>query len=578
MHLLTQSALLRALGWSLFNSLWQMSLLWAFYHFFLLVFKQLPARARHGLALLLLATGFLWSAINFITAYLFTATFEAPGLFSSGPAGPSLFSLHGFQTILGYGRRLAGELLPWCSSLYLLIVACLLIHYSRQYIRSRRIVREGLSSLAPDFGTFVATTARRMGIRVHVDAYLSSLVQVPVTLGFLKPVILLPVALVTQLTTAQVEAILVHELAHIRRKDYLLNLLITVMELLYFFNPFTRLLIAQLKKEREHCCDDAVLEFRYDPHGYVSALLSLARQQQQATQLAVAAIGVGGEQLLLQRARKILQQKRTDDRPGPRALIGLLLTAVVSVLLLGHARPVRTDRLPNRLLVLQPMATPGSRPIAGLGQQRSAPAGARTTAARRHPGTLPHAKHVSRDLLNTILAERFQAGNTASKSTPPNPAFARLIETASRDTALRDFSMDRANGTLDASQPDPDATADNMPFVPQSSFSFQYTDTLPPGAKLVMMQELSQKALLLQITQVEEELKHQLLVLRSQEAAVRRVLADESHSGLRNTLDNKALKELLQQQLKVQRKYMLNLDQLQRQFQKTSRHLTIVYI
>ena len=577
MHLLTQSALLRALGWSLFNSLWQMSLLWAFYHLFLLIFRQLPARARHGLALLLLTAGFLWSAVTFIRAYLFTTAFGAPGLFPGGPAGPSGFSPHGFQTILEYGRRLAGEVLPWCSSLYLLILFGLLLHYSRQYIRSRRIVREGLSHLEPDLGTFVSTTARRMGIGAHVNAYLSSLVQVPMTLGFLKPVILLPVAIVTQLTTAQIEAILVHELAHIRRKDYLLNLLTTVMELLYFFNPFTRLLITQLKKEREHCCDDAVLEFRYDPHGYVSALLSLARRQQQANQLAVAAIGGGGEQLLLQRARKILQQKRTGDRPGPRPLISLLLTVVVSVLLLGHARPVPTNPPPvqppavSRLesisyLLVNTLPYP---PVTG---------GQRTMPARRHPSTLPHAKRHSRDLLNTILAERFQLLNAAGRGTPPNPAFARLVETADRDTTLRDFSMDRSNGTPAVPQPDPDVLADNTPFVPQSSFSFQYTDTLPPGAKLALMQELSQRALLLQITRVREELKHQLLVLRSQEAAVRRAAADEAHAGLGNSLDAKALKELLQQQLKAQRQYLLNLEQLRRQLQKASRHLTIVYI
>ena len=74
MSLLTQSALLRALGWSLFNSLWQMSLLWASFHLFLLVFNRLPARSRHGLALFLLTAGAGWTILTFFGAYCFPET------------------------------------------------------------------------------------------------------------------------------------------------------------------------------------------------------------------------------------------------------------------------------------------------------------------------------------------------------------------------------------------------------------------------------------------------------------------------------------------------------------------------
>lgn len=603
MHILTGSALLRALGWSLFNSLWQMSLLWAFYHLFLLVFKQLSARARHGLALLLLTAGFCWSAVTFITFYLF-----APGEPLAGQTAvigtfpgdlPGLPAAHGFAAILGVARRLAGEILPWCSTLYLLILAGLLVHYSRQYIRSRRIVREGLSPLAPEFDAFVANAGDRMGIRASVKAYLSTLVQVPVTLGFLKPVILLPVSMVTQLTPAQIEAILVHELAHIQRKDYLLNLLVTAMELLFFFNPFTRLLIAQLKKEREHCCDDAVLEFRYDPHGYVSALLSLARQQQAG--LAVAANGGGGEQLLLQRARKILQQKPADDRPGARPMIGLLLTALVSMLLLGHARPIHNDiagtattRLearqpaPGQLMPMQPvpgeLVPAGADPVIRLEAMslviihnpsvRPLPVTRGTMAAQTHRRPArPHTRRPSEDLLEAMLAESVPVLNTAGPAAMPTPAFADLTETAHR--TKRDFSMGKSNPT---SSSDPAPMADNTPFVPQSSFSFQYTDTLPPDEKLALMQELSQNVLRVQMARIREELKEQVFLLRSQEAAIRRASNEEFRAGLDNAIDTKALRQLLQQQIQAQRQYILNLKTLERQLQKAAHRLTIVYI
>src|SRR5260221_11400424 len=107
------------------------------------------------------------------------------------------------------------------------------------------------------------------------------------------------------LTPEQVEAILVHELAHIRRKDFLLNLGVTMLEGLFFFNPFTRWLIADLKKEREFCCDDLVLQFRYDPHTYVSALLAVARQASQTRQarLVVRTTGGGRERVMVPTAQ-----------------------------------------------------------------------------------------------------------------------------------------------------------------------------------------------------------------------------------------------------------------------------------
>jgi hypothetical protein len=531
MHLLTQSALLRALGWSLFNSLWQMSLLWAFYHLFLLIFKQLSARSRHGLSLLLLTAGFCWSVLTFINAWYFNGTglsFGGQGLF------PTAFS---------WLAAVAGEILPWCSSLYLLILAGLLVHYGRQYIGSRRIVREGLSPLAPGLDAFVATAAGRQGIRVTVNAYLSILVPVPVTLGFLKPVILLPVAMIAQLTTAQVEAIL-------------------VIELLYFFNPFTRLLIAQLKKEREHCCDDAVVEYQCDPHGYVSALLSLARHQQQ-TSLAVAAVG-GGEQLLLQRARKILQQKRMDnDRPGPRLLIGFLLTALIPVFFPGHARPVKIASPRTRQVVLAQPPAARIESMSFVLVNKPAP------RVHRHTGHAHLlAKRRSRDLQDPLVAEAIPLLNTADEFGDVTPVFADLIQTADRAVApKRDFSMSKSPIKPAAPVADPDAqSTDNMPFVPQSSFSFQYIDTLPPGEKLVLMQELSQKALRLQIVRVQQELRQQMQFLLSQEAAVRRARVDED------------LQQLLQQQLQVRRQYMISLQKLQQQLQKSAHRLTIVYI
>src|SRR5258708_22731073 len=118
MYLLTHSALLQALGWSLFNSLWQMGLLWLLYRVFVLIFNDISARIRHGLALLLLAAGTFWSALSFVSTYFVVSD-------GTGNAGllPVLLPI----------RTLISALIPFGSSLYLLIFAGLLIRYFYYY-------------------------------------------------------------------------------------------------------------------------------------------------------------------------------------------------------------------------------------------------------------------------------------------------------------------------------------------------------------------------------------------------------------------------------------------------------------
>jgi len=106
-------------------------------------------------------------------------------------------------------------------------------------------------------------------------------VHTPMTFGFWKPVILLPVALVSQLSLQQVEALIIHELTHIRHKDYLLNLGLVIAETLFFFNPFIRFIAKQIKLEREKTCDVQVLNFKYGHILYAEALLKASQIQQQ---------------------------------------------------------------------------------------------------------------------------------------------------------------------------------------------------------------------------------------------------------------------------------------------------------
>jgi hypothetical protein len=147
---------------------------------------------------------------------------------------------------------------------------------------------------------------------------------VPCITGFIKPIILLPFSISGYLTADEIEAILLHELAHVKRNDYLLNFVQQVISIILFFNPFTRLINKLINKERENCCDDVVVHITGSPFIYAQALLKLEENKQSQWQLALAAIGKRYE--LLNRIERIMKTEKQTTNIRP-ALIALFIFA-----------------------------------------------------------------------------------------------------------------------------------------------------------------------------------------------------------------------------------------------------------
>ncbi len=572
---MTQSALLQALGWSLLNSLWQMGLLWFIYKVSILLFPDISARSRHGLILSLLAAGTSWSVLSFVSAdtgFIFAGT--GVGFITAGTSAAGIFP------VLAPFRSFMTSFLPYGSSLYLLILAGLLIRYCYHYFYSTTLTRKGLSRIGPVFRVFVAETSRRMGIRPEVKVWLSKLIDVPVTLGFFKPVILLPFAMAGQLTTEQVEAILVHELAHIRRNDFLLNLGVTLLEGLFFFNPFTRWFITYLKKQREYCCDDLVLLYRYDPQTYVSALLSVARQasQDQPTRLAVAATGSGSNQLLLQRAKRILQQQRMEERPGIRPFVLLVLTVLIS--LVSLSRPARSlpEQAPSLpvvtvVAVVQPLkqvdfatASPSDVQNAPLISNTPPPHAANRVTHPRHPAPPPGPMVQLED-------------DQPAEAPPPlitTFADADLVRQEEFVTIIRKDTRDYSMGKSRSVNRTP-AKEEGQPFVPKSSFSFLSIDedTLRPDEKLARVQIQTQREIVLNMQKLQLGLMAQLELVKARQHELQDYDLPDNVQGIQGLKEQQVI---IEEQLRLRQVYIRKLDELQKKLKKAQRHLTIVYI
>jgi hypothetical protein len=152
-------------------------------------------------------------------------------------------------------------------------------------------------------------------------------VDTPAVVGWWRPVVLLPIAALASLTTTQVEAILVHELAHIRRHDYLVNLLQSLVETALFYHPAVWWVAATIRAEREHCCDDMAVRFCGDRHVYADALVAL-ESKRFVSGFAMPAAAAGP---LAVRVARILQLPlpRSSFRPTPFLAIGLTLALIV---------------------------------------------------------------------------------------------------------------------------------------------------------------------------------------------------------------------------------------------------------
>jgi uncharacterized protein (TIGR03435 family) len=181
--------------------------------------------------------------------------------------------------------------------------------------------------------------ARQLGLRRLVHVVDAEFVDGPVVIGWLQPVILLPVAALAGLTPEQVRAILAHELAHVRRHDAFVNVAQTLAETLLFYHPAVWWVSSRIRTEREHCCDDVALAVSGDAYAYASALAELESwRAEQPAALAMAAT----DGPLLHRVARLLAPPARSPRAGITLTLALVLLFAVgagALQLLGAGQP-----------------------------------------------------------------------------------------------------------------------------------------------------------------------------------------------------------------------------------------------
>ena len=188
---------------------------------------------------------------------------------------------------VGWGRArdalrpwLSAIVWAWCLGVVAFATRPLVGWYTVQRLRT-----VGVSAVPATVQGVLERVSQRLGLRRATQILQSTLVQVPVVAGYFRPVILVPMSVISGLPASQLEAILAHELAHIRRHDYLVNLLQTLVETVFFYHPAVWWLSRQIRNERENCCDDLAVAVVGSGVDYGRALLAVAELHRPSTAL-----------------------------------------------------------------------------------------------------------------------------------------------------------------------------------------------------------------------------------------------------------------------------------------------------
>lgn len=322
---LQHSIFLQALGSAILNSLWQCFILWLLYETFLVAYKNASARLKNNFSTILLFISFAWFVTSFISKLIHYATDNAVTQSGSGFAASASHSVSPLQQLIIY----AGSSLSYLSIAYIFLLFFLMAKLFTAYRYVYIISNKRLVAPPAELKTFALKVAQQLKIAKKITVWISHHIDVPATIGFIKPVILIPFASLNNLSGEQLEAIILHELSHIKRNDYITNIVLSVIETILFFNPFVAMLSNAIKKERENCCDDFVLQYRYDPHSYASALFRLEQSRVNTIKLAVGA--VSGKKQLLSRIKRITagQVVVKQFNYGQKLLALVLITSII---------------------------------------------------------------------------------------------------------------------------------------------------------------------------------------------------------------------------------------------------------
>lgn len=319
--------ILQALGWTVVHALWQGAVIATL---LAIVFALLPGEAaatRYKLAYVGLIAMVVCSAWTFGSelnqSEQMTIIYE-----NHLHQETTTITIEGLSPLnkgwLASFKSQVTDYIPWVAFLWALGALFFSLRWIGGFVYLRGLRKQARLVNHPLWQKRIDKIGAYFGFGRKIHLMVSERIHSPMVIGHLKPIILLPVGFLTALSPSQVETILVHELAHIRRHDYLLNMIQQVLEILFFYHPAYWWLSQVLQDEREHCCDDIAINYSGDSLAYARALTELEQHRLVHTKLAIGIQGRNNH--MLGRIKRIMGVKQQNVNMNTRLVTFLIMS------------------------------------------------------------------------------------------------------------------------------------------------------------------------------------------------------------------------------------------------------------
>ena len=267
------SAITNALSWTIIHSLWQGGIIFIFLVLYFIYFKKSKAKEKYVITFSSLTLLFISTIITFIVKLSDSSSsaFHSENIQSIISNFNIIIEVNNANSFTDFINRNSNQI----SNIWLIGTFLFFLKYLISYFYLITIRRNNENVNLTNYGIDFKSICNKIGVNKSISIKNYSEFISPFTVGFIKPFIFFPISLLSQLSCKEIECILAHELAHIKRKDYLFNTIATFIEVLMYYHPVVWWMQKKLSIYREEDCDDIAVEYIQDPIVYAKSLLTL---------------------------------------------------------------------------------------------------------------------------------------------------------------------------------------------------------------------------------------------------------------------------------------------------------------
>ncbi|MCD4834904.1 MAG: M48 family metalloprotease [Bacteroidales bacterium] len=338
---LLSDKVITALGWNIFHILWQGVIIALVLSVVLRFLKGKSAQIRYLISLVSLFLMLGLSIFNFTNNYddNLSKTINTGSLYQPESSNVLLIDLNNTEinatskeVLAKFKNRLENidKYFPLIVNIWIIGMLIFIVKFILSYLYTNRLKKIKITSISEEWLGRFLKLQEQLKINRTVSYIESQLIKIPLVLGYLKPVIVIPVEMLSGIPSNQIEAIIAHELAHIRRNDYIFNVLQTIIETVFFFHPAVWYISSQIRNERENCCDDMALTVCDGSLVYAKALVSV---QELTLGKHYAAVAFSGRKKhLLNRIKRMIMKQKVKSNFTDKIIAAIIILSGVLAL------------------------------------------------------------------------------------------------------------------------------------------------------------------------------------------------------------------------------------------------------